>query len=374
MFATAITLTALVTAAAVAERKRSEQGRRRSERQLNAIFDALPDALFVLDRGGHYRQVFTGQKELLVAPPESLIGRHVSDSMSPEESSMASATIREVVETGQPVDCEYCLTLADDKKWFSGRVVPFGPPEERGVLWAARDISDLIYARQRLMSDEQLMRNLLRLQEEDRKLLSYEIHDGLVQYLVGSQMTLDAVSDGRNTSQPEVIEQLRWCRDLVAKSIVEARRMISDLRPMIIDEQGIVLAIQFLVDEHVSDDIDLQFHHGVQFDRLSSLLEGTMFRIVQEALTNIRRHSQATRATIGLVQSGEFVQLEIEDNGIGFDPETIAPHRFGVGGIVRRAELFGGSAQIDTGPGQGTRILVRLPMDVPDIEVLANDD
>ncbi|MCA9265757.1 MAG: MASE1 domain-containing protein, partial [Planctomycetales bacterium] len=369
--ATTIAATALITAAAVSERRQSDQGRRRSQRQLNAIFNALPDVLLVLDRNGNYLQVFTGQEDLLVAPPDALIGRHVSESMSPAESAMALRTIQQVVDTGEPLNTEYSLTFGEETRWFSGRVVPFGKPDEPCVLWAARDISDLVVARQQMESDEQLMRNLLALQEEDKRHFAHKIHDGLVQYLVGSKMTLDAVSDGRDIGQAEVQQQMEWSRELIARSIAEARQMISDLRPLILDEQGIVLAIQYLVDAQSDDGTDVQFYHDVSFERLPSLLEGTLFRIAQEALENVRQHSRATRASIGLVQMGEMIRLEIEDNGIGFDPETIQPHHFGVGGIVRRAELFGGRALIDTSSDDGTRISVTLPMNVPDIKVLA---
>ena len=92
------------------------------------------------------------------------------------------------------------------------------------------------------------------------------------------------------------------------------------------------------------------------------MVEGTLFRIVQEALSNVRRHSQAKTAHITLEQSGDRVQLTVHDSGIGFDPRKITHRQFGVRGIEERARLFGGTAEIHSIPGGGTRIAVDLPL------------
>ncbi len=93
-------------------------------------------------------------------------------------------------------------------------------------------------------------------------------------------------------------------------------------------------------------------------------MENTLFRIVQEALTNIRRHSKAHRADIRMLQDKGEIMLEIRDDGVGFDPEHIPDDRFGVRGIIERARLFGGKARIRSEPDRGTLISVRLPLDI----------
>jgi signal transduction histidine kinase len=97
-------------------------------------------------------------------------------------------------------------------------------------------------------------------------------------------------------------------------------------------------------------------------------MENTLFRIVQEALTNIRRHSRAQKADIRMVQDEGQIKLEIRDDGCGFDPDKIPEDRFGVRGIVERARLFGGSARIKSELGHGTLVTVRLPLDVDGAE------
>ena len=103
----------------------------------------------------------------------------------------------------------------------------------------------------------------------------------------------------------------------------------------------------------------------MQFERLEPLLEATIYRIVQQAINNIQRHSRAERAEIRLTQQGDWIHLEIQDWGIGFDPSSVSEDRFGLQGIRERARLMRGRAVIDSAPGKGTQINVDLPVAYP---------
>ena len=109
--------------------------------------------------------------------------------------------------------------------------------------------------------------------------------------------------------------------------------MISGVRPPIIDEQGLVAAIEFLINERAGRGVKIEFHPRVRFQRLEPIVEGTMFRIVQEAISNIFRHSQAKLAQITLTHDQDRLGLVIEDWGIGFDPLRIRGRQFGLHGI-----------------------------------------
>ena len=122
-------------------------------------------------------------------------------------------------------------------------------------------------------------------------------------------------------------------------------------------------AIEDLVsDARRQSGLDIEFSANVQFDRLDPPLENTLFRIVQESLTNARRYSQSDRIRIELAQEKDDLRLEIRDWGIGFDPKQVETRCFGLEGIRERAALWGGHAQIDTQPGEGTRVVVTLPL------------
>jgi PAS domain S-box-containing protein len=231
------------------------------------------------------------------------------------------------------------------------------------VAGIAQDITKRKLAEEKLQNEERLSRKLLDLQERERQLLAHDIHDGFVQDVTGAKMLLEGLRhriENRGTYRPG---ELRVIEDLLSKAIREGRRLIGDLRPLIIDEEGIIEAINYLVAESCAKGpVAIAFDHKVQFQRLPPLLEGTLFRIVQEALTNIRRHSKATQAEIRLHERDGYLRLEIRDNGVGFDPQRIPDDRFGVRGILERARLFGGTANVQTMPGQGTRIFVKLPI------------
>jgi len=231
------------------------------------------------------------------------------------------------------------------------------------IIGIGADITDRRLAEEKLRSEQQLLRRLLNTQERDRQTVSHEIHDGFLQYVITAKMTLEALAYQMAKSGHDVPEGCDQVKELLGKAIGEGRRMIGDLRPMIIDEKGIVEAIHYLVAEETGDErIDITFHHEVQFDRLDPMLEAATFRIAQEALTNVRRHGKSPQAEIRLTQADGHMLLEISDVGIGFDVNQVPSHHFGLRGIVERARLFGGTATIDSTPGKGTRITARLPI------------
>ena len=155
-------------------------------------------------------------------------------------------------------------------------------------------------------------------------------------------------------------------RGLLRKAINEGRRMITELRPMIIDELGIVEALNYLVEEEqASERLTVAFTHDVSFHRLDPMLEGTLFRIVQESLNNVRRHAKVSEAKVRLKQNDSIVGVEIEDSGVGFQVDNVGDQHFGLEGIRERARLIGGKATIASVPGQGTVVSVTLPIQLP---------
>ena len=109
----------------------------------------------------------------------------------------------------------------------------------------------------------------------------------------------------------------------------------------------------------------VKFTHDVRTERFEAMLEGAIFRIVQEALNNVKRHSGVDEAEVTLTQRENKLRLEIRDRGRGFQLASVPGDRFGIRGIRERARLFGGSARITTAPGKGTRVAVTLPVQEP---------
>lgn len=207
--------------------------------------------------------------------------------------------------------------------------------------------------------------DVLLLLERDRQWIASELHDGLVQNITGAQMQLEALAHSGKIPAGEARDVVLKAVGLLRKAVDEARRVILGLRPPALDEKGLIGAIKSLLTEEGPSTLKIRFKADIAFRRLHPRLETGIFRIVQEALTNIRRHSKAERAEVRLAQIANRLEILIRDSGVGFDPALVQERRFGVRGIFERARLLGGSAQVDSQPGKGTRIVVSLPLAGP---------
>ena len=236
------------------------------------------------------------------------------------------------------------------------------------------DVTKRQRVEEELLAQLRLTEALLRSHERDRRLIAYEIHDGLVQDATGAQMHLEAIVETERVPAGPARDEIELALELVRRAVSEGRRLISGLRPPILDECGVVGAIGYLIDDQPADGPSIKFTVDVQFERLEPLLEATIYRIAQEAITNVRQHSRSDRAEVRLAQVDDRIQIEIRDWGVGFDPANIEGKRLGLQGIRERARLLRGRAVIDSAPGDGTRVFVDLPVaQAPEEAAIMND-
>lgn len=222
-----------------------------------------------------------------------------------------------------------------------------------------REITQRQRAEQELLDDHNALVYLLKAHERDRQLTAYELHDGLVQQIAAAVMHVDVLS---RSADPTLAEQVAGIQQILRDAVAEARRLIGGLRPPMIDELGVMAALEYLVEQTRAKGLKVRWRHDVQFERLPPLLEATVFRIVQEALHNVIRHSGSPRVQVTLRQVGEQIRIEVRDWGTGFDARKAAHGRYGLRGIRERARLLGGRASIRSFPDRGTRIRVTLPV------------
>ena len=240
---------------------------------------------------------------------------------------------------------------------------------QRLMLGLARDITDRKRAEEVLRGEQRLLRELLNLQERDRELVAYEIHDGLAQQLTAAVYTFQTVERLRDEDPRAANATFDEAMELLRKSMAETRRLIGGLRPPILDESGVVAAIDYLVcEQRQRGGPEIEFDHHVEFDRLAAPLEIAVFRIVQECLTNACRYSQSQKVLVELGQAAGRVLIRVQDWGIGFDPAQVRGEHFGLRGIRERARLLGGSATVEAAPAKGTRVIVELPLLTPQTE------
>ena len=231
------------------------------------------------------------------------------------------------------------------------------------IITLVEDITDRKHAEAALDRERQSLWRMLKASDHARQTISYEIHDGLAQYLAAAIMQFQVFDGLRESNPQEAKKAYDAAAQLVRQAHAESRRLISEVRPPIIDEIGLEMAMSHLVHEqrrHGGPQI--KFDSDVQFGRLPPILENALYRIVQEALTNACKHSKSKRATVTMTQEGQDVRLEVRDWGIGFDPESIERGHFGLEGIRQRVRLLGGRLTIESALGAGTLLQVVVPI------------
>ena len=225
------------------------------------------------------------------------------------------------------------------------------------------DITERKRAEEALQRERRTLKHMLQANEHERQLIAYDIHDGLAQELVAAMMQFQIFTHARKTQPKDAAKAFDAGMTMLERSHVEARRLISGVRSPVLDESGVVAAIAHLVYDPAFDQgPKIDFRNRVTFNRLVPVLENTIYRIVQEALSNARHHSQSKKILVRLVQRGDRLRIEIRDWGVGFDPKLVRENRFGLKGIRERARLLGGKCRIKSAPGEGTSIVVELPV------------
>jgi PAS domain S-box-containing protein len=205
-------------------------------------------------------------------------------------------------------------------------------------------------------------------QEEERRRITRDLHDGVGQALSGLRLNLELLSREVPLTSETAQERLAMMKDIIDETAIEIRQLAHDLRPPVLDAIGLVAALRMYTDRFSARyGIAVKLNAQERMKRSDQQIESTVYRVVQEALTNISRHSGATKAQIDLVRKEHLFLLQITDNGRGFDTEELEHYiegRNGVGisGMRERIEGLQGTYTITSTKGKGTTISVELPV------------
>lgn len=232
---------------------------------------------------------------------------------------------------------------------------------------------ELITAERRYRS---VSRSVWRVQEEERRRLARELHDGIGQTLTALKNQLERTRRQNDRSVEATAERIDEALQIAAQALDDTRELSRLLRPAVLDDLGLAPALSWLtrtVRERFGIEVEIELR-GLD-DRLDSEVETLAFRVVQEALTNVAKHSGAASARIAIERTPSHLRIRMSDEGQGFDPRRILDpaHRdggVGLRGMRDRAELFGGSVRIDSAAGRGTRIELLVPLGEPGPESL----
>jgi PAS domain S-box-containing protein len=345
----------------------AQEALRHGEELYRTLVETLPDAVLRADFEG--RVTFASHRLLALhggQTVEELLGRNPLEFIAPEDHARFAADLQEIVKKGLLTDLGYTCLRKDGTRFpgeMSAAVIrdAAGKPAALSVL--VRDVTERKKAEDALRKEQRTLRRLLQSSDHERQLIAYEIHDGLAQQLAGAIMQFEIFAHLRDAQPKDAEKAYEAGMTMLRQSHSETRRLISGVRPPILDEAGILTAIAHLVEEfRRRKGPKIELRTRVQFDRLVPALENTVYRIVQEGLANACRHSHSPKVLTELAERGDRLHIEVRDWGVGFDPHSVKETCFGLEGIRQRARLLEGRVRLETAPGKGTRLRVELPV------------
>ena len=223
-------------------------------------------------------------------------------------------------------------------------------------------LSELELSRQQM---QQISRMILQAQEEERSRLARELHDEAAQSLTSLLVRLRLLERAHNPEDAQ--QRVQELRELTAQALEDVRRVALDLRPTILDDLGLGPALEWRVDEfNKSGALHATIAVSGIDRRLPRETELTLYRVGQEALSNVSRHANAHQVDLYLRRGAGVVVLRVRDDGIGFDPQSVQPapgHGLGLVGMRERVATVGGTLTVESQPGKGTRLEARIPLE-----------
>jgi PAS domain S-box-containing protein len=346
----------------------------RKNQELDAVFKTAPDIIFSGKADGHSDYISGRFHEYTGAPAGTNSGSGLLEYVHPDDLERSLAQWSGSIEKGENYECEYRLrSKKGDYRWFRARAVPIRDQAGEVVRWYGtcsdihdsklleQSIRDSATELERMVEERtaQLRRlsgRLMTMQDEERRRIAREIHDGLGQELVAAKMVLEGIiaKNSRSPHRGSVIES----RDLVDRAIQQVRSISHLLHPLLLDDVGLLSAITWYVEglaKRSGIDIALKVEPR-ELQRYSPELETAIFRIIQEALTNVFRHSGARKASVAVEVKDDRLTVTVHDDGCGVGEHVSGLHPgsigIGIGGMTQRAKEFGGELRvINANPG-----------------------
>jgi len=332
-------------------------------REITSILKYTPAVVYIKNQEGCYTLVNSRYEEVLGLSTDQILGKSDYDLFPRKMADQFRAHDLQVLTSRQPYQVEEAFALKDGVHTYLSVKFPLygeqGAPG--GVCGISTDITELKKAQDRL---RRLSGSIMTNQEKERKALARELHDELGQVLTALRLDavwLSEILPPKNVKARE--RALEMCR-LIDKTIDDVRGLATRLRPGVLDDLGLIDALDWYTTEFEKrTGIACIFKHH-QVPKVESLVATAAYRITQEALTNVMRHALATQVRVTLQAGKGMLALRVVDNGRGFNLQKIGESEsLGLDGMQERASLLGGSLQIDSQSGKGTRVYVQLPLD-----------
>jgi len=350
--------------------------------ELDAIVHTAPDIIFSRQADGARDTISSRFYEYTGAPPDSAVGRGWLEYMHADDREHSLDLWMRCAQSGEAYESEYRLRGADGVyRWFRARAVPLRDHEGKILKWygTCADIHDKKMLEQSIRDNaaelermvdirtaelRRLSTRLMTMQDEERRRIAREIHDGLGQELAAAKMILDGIlaRDGSESARRSASD----ASQLIDRSIKQVRTISHLLHPPLLDEVGLVSALRWFL-EGLSERSGIEIHLEVDpsdLDRLKPDLETAIFRIIQEALTNMFRHSGASNGRVSLKEKDGNICVVVRDDGKGIQEQVVQlrPESVGVGigGMRQRVTELGGRLRL-ANANPGTIVEVVIP-------------
>jgi PAS domain S-box-containing protein len=349
--------------------------------ELDAIVQTAPDIIFSRNPDGSRDYISSRFYEYTGAPPDTAIGFGWVEYVHADDKEQTHEKWLHSVQSGDTYECEYRLRGADSQyRWFRARAVPLRDGHGTIVKWygTCSDIHDSKLLEQSIRENaielermvesrtaalRRLSSRMMTMQDEERRRIAREIHDGLGQELAAAKMILDGIL--ARDSSPIMRQASLDASQLIDRAISQVRTISHLLHPPLLDEVGLLSALRWFLDG-LSDRSGIQMVLKVDppdLGRLKSELETAIFRIVQEALTNMFRHSGAHNGSVTVIHKDGNITVTVRDDGKGVEEQVIQlrPERLGVGigGMRQRVTELGGSLRLaNTNPGTLVEVVI----------------
>ncbi len=350
--------------------------------ELDAIVSTAPDMIFSSQGDGCYEYVSERFHDYTGSPAVPGRGVNWLEYVHPDYVERVTAGWAQSIQSGSSYESEYRLRSKDGVyRWFRSRAVPIRNPQGKIARWygTCSDIHDSKLLEQSIRDNaaelekmvdvrttelQRLSVRLMTLQDQERRRIARDLHDGLGQELAVAKMVLDKILL-QKSSQPDD-ESWAQASSIIDRAIQQVRTMSHLLHPPLLDEVGLLSALSWYVDgltkrSGIETSLDVQ---PSDFPRLSTEVETAVFRIVQEALTNVFRHSEARKVWITLSHTNGMIEVSVKDDGRGIG-KKIAEMRpdsvgVGIGGMKQRARELGGELRLRNAP-PGTVVELTIP-------------
>jgi len=335
---------------------------RERTRAITSILNYTPAVVYLKDRYSRYKLVNPRFEELLGIKNEDIHGKSDHEILPTPMADQFTAHDLRVLQESRALQVEEQIALPDGLHTYLSIKFPIyhesGAPE--GLCGISTDITELKKAQEQLRL---LSGSIMAGQEKERTAIARELHDELGQILTALRLDAVWLSDRlKGQDKQAAARSLTMC-NLIDKTIDEVRGMAIRLRPGMLDDFGLLDALDWYTkDFSKRTGITCRFSQDSMID-VDDLVATAAYRITQEALTNVARHAFATQVRISLKVKNQDLLLTVKDNGCGFKPQNLEnSHCLGLVGMRERAALVGGSLDLQSRPGKGTRVQFLLPL------------